>query len=130
MIRIALTRATVFDSLQGTLRPNATVVVEDGLIADVLYDATKVDDARHVDVGGRTLLPGLIDAHVHVTSTIPDFLKLSMTPASLIAAQSKDIMEGMLARGFTTVRDAAGADQQLAALSKGCKACHATYRDK
>jgi imidazolonepropionase-like amidohydrolase len=113
MTRIALTRATVFDSIAGTLRPNATVVVEDGTIADVLYDATPVDDARHLDLAGRTLLPGLIDAHVHVTSTMPDFFKLSMTPASLIAAQSKDILERMLARGFTTVRDAAGADHGL-----------------
>jgi imidazolonepropionase-like amidohydrolase len=113
MTRIAFTRATVFDSLRGELRPNATVVVEGDTILDVLQDATQVDDALRIDLAGRTLLPGLIDAHVHVTSTIPDFLKLSMTPASLIAAQSKDILEGMLARGFTTVRDAAGADHGL-----------------
>jgi imidazolonepropionase-like amidohydrolase len=113
MDRIAFTRATVFDSIAGALRPNATVVVEGERIADVLHDATRVDDARAVDLAGRTLLPGLIDAHVHVTSTVPDFLRLAMSPASLIAAQSKDILEGMLARGFTTVRDAAGADHGL-----------------
>jgi imidazolonepropionase-like amidohydrolase len=113
MTRIAFTRATVFDSLAGTMRPGGTVVVEDDRIADVLFDATRVDDAQVLDLDGRTLLPGLIDAHVHVTSTMPDFLKLSMTPASLIAAQSKDILEGMLGRGYTTVRDAAGADHGL-----------------
>ncbi|MEI7444828.1 MAG: amidohydrolase family protein [Burkholderiales bacterium] len=113
MERIAFTRATVFDSLRGELRANGTVVVEGDRIADVLFDATPVDDARIVDLDGRTLMPGLIDAHVHVTSTVPDFLKLAMMPASLIAAQSKDILEGMLARGFTTVRDAAGADHGL-----------------
>jgi len=120
MTRIAFTRATVFDSIAGSLRPNGTVVVEDDRIVDVLHDATPVDDARVVDLGGRTLLPGLIDAHVHVTSTVPDFLKLSMMPPSLIAAQSKDIMEGMLERGFTTVRDAAGADHGLVeAIERG-----------
>lgn len=113
MSRIAFVRATVFDSVEGSLRPGATVVVEGDRFADVLFDATPVDDAQVVDLAGRTLLPGLIDAHVHVTSTIPDFLKLSMTPPTLIAAQSKDIMEAMLARGFTTVRDAAGADHGL-----------------
>lgn len=113
MDRIVFTRATVFDSLRGELRPNGTVVVEGDRIADVLFDATRVDDARTVDLDGRTLMPGLIDAHVHVTSTVPDFLKLAMMPASLIAAQSKDILEGMLGRGFTTVRDAAGADHGL-----------------
>jgi len=113
MTRIAFTRATVFDSIAGVMRPGATVVIEDDRIADVLYDDTRVDDAQVFDLDGRTLLPGLIDAHVHVTSTMPDFLKLSMTPASLIAAQSKDILEGMLGRGYTTVRDAAGADHGL-----------------
>lgn len=113
MSRIAFTRARVFDSLRGTFRADATVVVEDDRIVDVLAAGQPVDDARTIDLDGRTLLPGLIDAHVHVTSTVPDFLKLAMMPASLIAAQSKDILEGMLGRGFTTVRDAAGADHGL-----------------
>jgi imidazolonepropionase-like amidohydrolase len=113
MNRIAFVRATVFDSLRGELRPNGTVVVEGDRITDVLFDATPVNAARIVDLAGRTLLPGLIDAHVHVTSTVPDFLKLSMMPASLIAAQSMGILEGMLGRGYTTVRDAAGADHGL-----------------
>ena len=113
MARIAFTQAVLFDSVAGVLRPHATVVVQDELIADVLFGDVRIDDARIVDVGGRTLMPGLIDAHVHVTSTVPDFMKLGMMPASLIAAQSKDIVEGMLARGFTTVRDAAGADHGM-----------------
>ena len=113
MNRIAFTHATVFDSLRGELRPDATVVVEDDRIADVVAASVQVDDARVIDVAGRTVLPGLIDAHVHVTSVVPDFLKLSMMPPSLIAAQSKDVLEGMLGRGFTTVRDAAGADHGL-----------------
>ena len=113
MARIAFTRAVLFDSVAGVLRPHATVVVQDDHIADVLFGDVQIDDARIVDVGGRTLMPGLIDAHVHVTSTVPDFMKLGMMPPSLIAAQSKDIVEGMLERGFTTVRDAAGADHGL-----------------
>jgi imidazolonepropionase-like amidohydrolase len=113
MTRIAFTRATVFDSGTGRLHPEGTVVVEGDRIRGVHHDATRVDDAQVVDLGGRTLLPGLIDAHVHVTATVADFLRLSMTPASLIAAQSKDVLEGMLGRGFTTVRDAAGADHGL-----------------
>ena len=57
MTRIALTRATVFDSATGALRPNGTVIVEGERIVDVLHDATPVDDARVVDLDGRTLLP-------------------------------------------------------------------------
>lgn len=112
-MRTAFTNSLLFDSIAGRMQPNATVVVEDDRIADVLFDATRVDDARTINLQGKAILPGLIDAHVHVTSTMPDFLKLSMTPASLIAAQTKDILEGMLGRGYTTVRDAAGADHGL-----------------
>lgn len=112
-MRTAFTNGLLFDSLAGQMRPRATVVVEDDRIADVLFDGTSVEDARTIDLQGKAILPGLIDAHVHVTSTMPDFLKLSMTPASLIAAQTKDILEGMLGRGYTTVRDAAGADHGL-----------------
>jgi imidazolonepropionase-like amidohydrolase len=113
MSRIAFIRATVFDSRSATLQPDSTVVIDGERIVDVLRDATRVDDARVVDVGGRTLMPGLIDAHVHVTATSHDFLRLSHTPPSLITAQAKAILEGMLERGFTTVRDAAGADHGL-----------------
>lgn len=113
MSRIAFTRATLFDSVAGVMRPDASVVVEADRIVDVLFGDVRIDDAQCIDLAGRTLMPGLIDAHVHVTSTVPDFQKLAMLPASLITAQTKDILEGMLARGFTTVRDAAGADHGL-----------------
>jgi imidazolonepropionase-like amidohydrolase len=113
MHRIAFTRAALFDSPTGSLKPHATVVVEDGTVADVLFDSTRIDDARVIDLSGRSLLPGLIDAHVHVTATSHDFLRLSITPPSLVTAQAKDILERMLERGYTTVRDAAGADRGL-----------------
>ena len=41
--------------------------------------------------------------------SVPTVLRLALTPPSLITAQSKEILEGMLSRGFTSVRDAAGA---------------------
>jgi len=103
----------VFDSAQGAFRPNGKVLVEGERIADLLFDSTEFRDARVIDGGGRYLLPGLIDAHVHVTATQADLLKVSVTPASLVAAESKVILERMLMRGFTTVRDAAGADHGL-----------------
>ena len=108
--RIAFHNAALFDSLKGILRRNATVVVEGGRIAHVSLKPLKVADAAAYDLKGKALLPGLIDCHVHVTAVHHDVLNLSMQPPSLITAQAKDVLEGMLARGFTTVRDACGAD--------------------
>ena len=110
MDRIVFRNANLFDSRKGVMRPNATVVVEDRHIADVFFDATRVDAAQVFDLEGRALLPGLIDAHVHVTAVHADMLRVAMQPPSLITAHAKGILEGMLMRGFTTVRDAGGAD--------------------
>lgn len=110
MNRIALTNATLFDSIAGVMRPNASVLVEGEAIAAVEYDAPGFDGAEILDLSGKFLLPGLIDCHVHVTAVHHDVLRLAMQPPSLITAQAKDVLAGMLSRGFTTVRDAAGAD--------------------
>jgi imidazolonepropionase-like amidohydrolase len=64
-----------------------------------------------LDLGGRTLLPGLTDAHVHicaVTENITDQHRLY--PPSYIAARAMKRAEECLLQGFTTVRDAGGAD--------------------
>jgi imidazolonepropionase-like amidohydrolase len=66
--------------------------------------------ARAVDLKGKTLMPGLIDCHVHVTATLTNLAQNAMLPDSLVALRAAEIMRGMLMRGFTTVRDVAGAD--------------------
>jgi imidazolonepropionase-like amidohydrolase len=117
---IVFHRATLFDSVAGELRANATVTVEGDRIADVGFGTAPAAGATAIDLAGRTLLPGLIDAHVHVTATIADFFRLTLMPQSLLTAQSKDILHAMLMRGFTTVRDAGGADYGLVqAIERG-----------
>ena len=119
--RIAFRNASLFDSRKGVMRRGATVVVEGGRIAQVAFrQKTKIADARVYDLNGKALLPGLIDCHVHVTAVDYNVLRLSMQPPSLITALAKDVLEGMLLRGFTTARDAAGADFGLAeAIERG-----------
>jgi imidazolonepropionase-like amidohydrolase len=112
--------ATLFDSATGKLRANATVTVEGERIVEVSYSAAPPPaGARVFDLAGRTLLPGLIDGHAHVTATVADFFKLTLMPQSLITAQAKDILHGMLMRGFTTVRDAGGADAGIVQAVEG-----------
>ncbi len=108
--RTAVVNARVFDSTTGALLEGSTIVIEADTIVEVTQESRTFADARVIDAAGRVVLPGLIDAHVHVMAVTHDILRLSATPPSLITAQSKGVMEGMLQRGFTSVRDACGAD--------------------
>jgi imidazolonepropionase-like amidohydrolase len=101
------------DGASKTPRPGMHVLVEGGRIREVSDRPLKLATARVVSLNGRTLMPGLIDCHVHVLGTTPGSGPQAMLPGSLVLARSLQIMRGMLMRGFTTVRDAAGADHGL-----------------
>ncbi|WP_342628022.1 amidohydrolase family protein [Nguyenibacter vanlangensis] len=89
------------------------VLVENGTI--VATDAAFDQKAGQViDLRGATLMPGLIDCHVHVVASTMDLTANAQLPDALAMARSLPIMKGMLARGFTTVRDVGGATRGLA----------------
>ena len=112
-VRQVIRNANLFDSAAGVFRPRSTIVIEGERIVDVTQESIQIGDATVVDAAGRAVLPGLIDAHVHVTATSHDLMGLAMQAPSLTVAQSTTVMRDMLHRGFTTVRDAAGADHGL-----------------
>lgn len=89
------------------------VMVEDGLIVDVTDTPLQSSTAVALDCGGRTLMPGLIDCHVHVVFSDVNIGNLEAIPLTLMAAQAATSMRAMLHRGFTTVRDTGGADWGL-----------------
>jgi len=112
--RTVVRQARLFDSVAGSMRPGTTIVIDDDRVVAVSQEAIDVGDvAREIDAGGRSVLPGLIDAHVHVVATSHDLVGLAQQPPSLVTARSSHLMRDMLRRGFTTVRDAAGADRGL-----------------
>ncbi|KPF49173.1 hypothetical protein IP87_03755 [beta proteobacterium AAP121] len=113
MRRTALRNARLFDSAAGVLRSHSTLVIEGERVVAATQEPITVDDADVIDVQGRVVLPGLIDAHVHVVAASHDLAGLSLQPPSLVGAMSAQILREMLHRGFTTVRDAAGADHGL-----------------
>jgi len=86
------------------------VLVDGGTIREVSDKPIKAPEARVIDGGGRTLMPGLIDCHVHVFLTEVNIRHLEAIPLTLLTAKSAELMRGMLNRGFTTVRDTGGAD--------------------
>lgn len=113
MARTVVRNASVFDSVAAAMRPGSTIVIEDDRFVAVTQEPLQVDDATVIDAAGRAVLPGLIDAHVHVVAASHDLVGQALLPPSLITAESGKIMREMLDRGFTTVRDAAGADHGL-----------------
>jgi len=86
------------------------VLVEGDTIREVSNKPIKAKDARVIDGGKRTLMPGLIDCHVHVFLTEVNIRHLEAVPLTLLTAKSAELMRGMIDRGFTTVRDTGGAD--------------------
>ena len=68
---ILFTNVHVFDGVNEERIENANVLVVDNLIADVSTEPLAVANAQIIDGGGRTLMPGLIDAHVHMSITEP-----------------------------------------------------------
>lgn len=105
--------AKVLDVDNGTLLGGLEVHVEGDRVVRVSSQKRDTAGVERIDLKGRTLMPGLIDAHVHVIATLVDLAKNAELPSSLIALRSSKIMHEMLMRGFTTVRDLAGADLGL-----------------
>jgi imidazolonepropionase-like amidohydrolase len=109
MASYLFTNGRVLDPAAATLAEGLAVLVEDGEIRDVSSTAVK-SNAEVVDLKGRTLMPGLIDCHVHVNAGLVNIGANAMLPSSLAALRTGRIMAAMLQRGFTTVRDLGGAD--------------------
>jgi imidazolonepropionase-like amidohydrolase len=112
---LVLTNCRLLDVRRGTVSSYGhSVVVRGGRIEAVDTQQVPPDDAVIINCSGKLLMPGLCDAHVHVTATTADLAAFYGLAESLVTARSVDILEGMLLRGFTTVRDAGGADWGLA----------------
>ena len=112
MSGLTIVNAGLLDAAAGEIRPGASVRIEGDRIVEVAEDgmALTSGDGPVVDAGGRTLMPGLIDAHVHAAITTMDLAAMERRSLSRIGIEAKAILERMLHRGFTTVRDAGGLD--------------------
>ena len=110
----------LLDVVAGELRPGTEVLIDGGRVVEVSDVPIRSASARVVDLAGRTLMPGLIDLHVHVTITTMNLGAMVQKPPTLVAHEAAAILKRMIRRGFTTIRDAAGADWGIAeAVERG-----------
>lgn len=89
------------------------ILLEDGKVRKVSTELFHTESATVMDLKGRTIIPGMIDCHVHVMASNASLDANSKLPDTLAVLRALHILKGMLSRGFTTVRDAGGADFAL-----------------
>lgn len=105
---LLIRNVNIFDGSGSRLIAGRNVLVEGGLIKALLATDETVTDADVIDGGGRTLMPGMIDAHWHtILAGISQMTAMTadVPYVHLIAAQEA---ERTVLRGFTTVRDVGG----------------------
>ncbi|WP_392663530.1 amidohydrolase family protein [Amaricoccus sp. B4] len=117
---VLLTNLRLFDGETLSIRTGVDILVEDGRIAGLPAPGQGPEAAEVIDCGGRTVIPGLIDAHWHAT----------LAGISQMAAMTQDIgfvhlvagreAGATIQRGFTTIRDVGGPAFGLkAAIDRG-----------
>ena len=106
MTRTLFSNASIFDGT-GSAFADGDVVVEDGRIIEV---GPGLDGDEAVDLGGRSLLPGFGDCHVHVMFNNIDIWGIMQKPFSLNFYEAAHALRKTLETGITSARDAGGAD--------------------
>jgi imidazolonepropionase-like amidohydrolase len=114
MPTLLLKNCAILDVDAGALLGERDVLISDGRIAEIGETRIKASHDLEIDLRGKVLMPGLCDAHVHAIVPINSFAQLTRWSPFYTAIRAMPILEGMLQRGFTTVRDAGGADFGIA----------------
>ena len=113
MAQILFKNAYLLDPSADELRGGMSVLVEGELVREVSAKPIKAPKALVVDCKGRTLMPGLIDCHVHALLSEVNIRYLEAIPLTLMTARAATLLQAMIDRGFTTVRETGGSDWGL-----------------
>ncbi len=103
--RIAITNVSIFDGTGDEAREGGTVLIEGETITVVSFGAVNLpDDTVVVDLAGHFLMPGLIDAHVHISHDS--------------RVETEGALREALTGGVTSIRDMGGDARRLASLKR------------
>lgn len=116
MSSILFKNANVILGESTEIQKNFDVMVQNDLIAQVSQTPLQpLEGMRVIDVKGKTLMPGLIDAHAHVTGLTLSPKNIFYSEAEIFLAAAT-YLKNSLFYGFTTLREAGGADFRIAQL--------------
>lgn len=112
---LLLRNARVFDGTNADCPEGLSVRVEDGIIRELSAAPIAAgEDTQVIDCAGRTLMPGLIDCHVHAFAADVSVLRIEQLGEAYRSAHAVRMLQHALACGFTTVRDVGGGNHSLA----------------
>jgi len=111
---LAITNGIIIDGRGGDPQMGTIVIEEERITAIGGQDQVNIPrEATVIDAMGGSILPGLIDCHVHFMLEYPDIMRGLITQPSLRLLQAIPRMRATLEAGFTTVRDAGGSPAGL-----------------
>ena len=103
-----ITNVNIFDGRSDQLAVGMDVLVEGNLVEEIGEGLQASSGATVIDGGGRTLMPGLLDSHVHLMLTDHPHVSIYERSWAYVGAKAAAGAKAMLLRGFTTVRDVGG----------------------
>ena len=107
-LAVLFRNARIFDRTNAECREGMEVLIEGSVIREVSDRPIKVSDAHRIEVGGRTLMPGLIDAHIHASFSDMNWQRVDVAGPAYRTAHAVRMLGHALDCGFTTVRDIGG----------------------
>jgi imidazolonepropionase-like amidohydrolase len=113
MAQILFKNAGLLDPRADGVEGGISVLVEGDTIREVSAKPIRAPRADVIDCKGRTLMPGLIDCHVHAMLSEVNIRQLESVPLTMMTVRAASLVRAMIDRGFTTVRDTGGADWGL-----------------
>ena len=114
MPRTSFINARIFDGSRSEYLNESVVVVENECIAGVERKLDATNPGEVIDVRGKTLMPGLIDAHCHVLGSSLRVADTETQPLTYVASYAAKMLAHALGCGFTTLRDVGGGDLGIA----------------
>ncbi len=122
---LAIKAGKLVNTQTGSVEKDQVIIVEDGVFKAVGNNITVPKNARLIDLSSKTILPGLIDCHTHLTdeTSLDPIIELQKTAAQK-AFESIPYARRTVEAGFTSVRDV-GTSQST--RRSGITRCHRTW---